>query len=281
MPQALLYLYKRYYKELFKCMPRKYKPISCSKTDIIALRQWADDDASPRLAVRAKIVLKCAEGLQVKDIADELGERPNTVILWRNRFSEGGLGGLLNRPRGSNANKYGTDLNNRILHLIKEAPPDGVTRWTGKTIANELGIPPDVVWRCLRKERIHPADRDQQEDTDPSPEQSAPFMDIPLRITIQEDAYMSKQNNQPSDKMDLEIIARIKGKDGTVIEKKIQLDDAIPNAADFDISTLDGFRRDFDQLEKSILKARNDLSEELAGEYMDTVSKKNRSRKKQ
>ncbi len=263
-------------------MPRKYKPISCSNSDIIILRQWAGDDENPRLAVRAKIVLACADGLQVKDIAAELSERPNTVIQWRNRFSEEGLDGLLNRPRGINANKYGTDLKNQILQLIEEPPPDGASRWTGKAMAKKLGIPPDVVWRFLRKEQMHLTGKMHRENEGPQMEEAIRFMDIPLRLAIREDTNMSKQNNNDSsNNMDLEIIARIKGKDGTIIEKRIQLNDAVPNAADFDISTMDGFKHDFDQLEKSVLKARNDISEELATEYMDVVSKKNRSRKKQ
>lgn len=58
-----------------------------------------------------------------------------------------------------------------------------------------------------------------------------------------------------SENMDLVFIARAIGKDGTVIEKEIRLDDALPNVADFDLSTMEGFRRDFDQLERSILDA--------------------------
>lgn len=68
--------------------------------------------------------------------------------------------------------------------------------------------------------------------------------------------------------MDLVFIARAIGKDGTVIEKEIRLDDALPNVADFDLSTMEGFRRDFDQLERSILDARKQLSEGLTEEYI-------------
>jgi hypothetical protein len=79
--------------------------------------------------------------------------------------------------------------------------------------------------------------------------------------------------------MDLVITARVIGKDGTVIEKEIRLDDAIPNIADFDLETMEGFRRDFDKLERSILDARQQLSSGLTEEYMEKASKKNRRKK--
>lgn len=40
------------------------------------------------------MILGCVEGKQVKDIANELGEGPNTIILWQNRFINKGVEGL-------------------------------------------------------------------------------------------------------------------------------------------------------------------------------------------
>jgi len=67
-------------------MSRRYKPAECSRTDIITLQQIASDDANPRIAVRAQIVLKCAEGPQVKDIAEELNECPIRLCFRRTVF---------------------------------------------------------------------------------------------------------------------------------------------------------------------------------------------------
>ena len=39
------------------------------------------------LARRARMILELAEGKMAKDAAAELGERPNTVILWRDEVS--------------------------------------------------------------------------------------------------------------------------------------------------------------------------------------------------
>jgi transposase len=261
-------------------MPRKYVPIKCSKSDILELRKLSASSHDPRLASRARMVLRCVEGAQIKDIASEMGERPNTVIQWRKRYEAYGIDGLINRPRGANANKYGRDLSQRILEKLNTMPPSGSARWTGTSLSKELGVTPDVIWRFLRRENISLTDLTATYDN-PDLLQAAKIYEVPLRLTLRKDGVMSdKKNTVPaSENMDLVITARVIGKDGTVIEKEIRLDDAIPNIADFDLETMEGFRRDFDKLERSILDARQQLSSGLTEEYMEKASKKNRRKK--
>ena len=250
-------------------MPRKYKPISCSKSDITSLNLLAADQSNPRLALRARIILLCAEGKQVKDIAEELSERPNTVILWRNRFSERGLEGLKNLPRGKNAFRYGNDARDRILSTIKEPPPNGMSRWTGQLLSKELSIPAAVIWRHLREEGISLS-------ASPAPEPAEFDIEIPLQFTFRKERAMNKPSDRNNEMMDLEITAKITASDGTVIEKKVRLADAIPGFDDFDFKTKEGFLRDFDKLERAIIAARDEVSRGIAEEYGEHLSKKNR-----
>mgnify|MGYP002624420624 CR=1 FL=1 len=246
-------------------MGRIPEQVNCSITDRNELLELAHDTTQPRIALRAQMVLQCADGKRIKDIAAEHHERPNTVILWRDRFIRSGVDGLLNKPRGNNANQYGKDLRERILALAATDPPPGNKRWTGVLLSQEMGIPPDVIWRCLRKAGIQLADvnREQENIT----------IVIPIELKARKEISMSKSNSK---KMDLEIVARISGEDGTVIEKVIKMDGALPNVADFDIDTLDGFRKDLDIYEQAMLIARDQLTEGITDEYLKEANKKNK-----
>ena len=51
------------------------------------------------LALRARIVLACAEGIDNKTVATRQRVTPHTVSKWRARFIEHRLDGLLDAPR--------------------------------------------------------------------------------------------------------------------------------------------------------------------------------------
>ena len=55
--------------------------------------------SSQALALRSRIVLKCAEGRANKEVAAECGVSPATVGKWRRRFCELRLDGLSDDPR--------------------------------------------------------------------------------------------------------------------------------------------------------------------------------------
>lgn len=263
-------------------MPRTYKKVDCSKEDIRELHRLSEGDANPRLAMRAKIVLGCIEGKQIKDIAAEFNERPNTVITWRKRFSEQGINGLFNLPRGYSGNRYGSDLKERILIKLRTTPPNGREHWTGNTLSEELGVPPDVIWRCLRKEKIKLADVKPDKISDDTRPGEVKY-DIPPVLSVKEDAYMNDNitdnKTESAERMDLVLTAQVIGKDGSIIQKEIRIEDALPDIRDFDLSTRDGFLRDFHEVEKSMLLARGQLTENLTREYLDAASKKNETKK--
>lgn len=136
-------------------MPRTAQPLQCTGEEITSLKKLVSaHKTEQRLSRRAKIVLMCAEGRQVKDIATELNERPNTVILWRERYREQGINGLNDAPRSGKPIKYGEEFRNRILNKLTEEPPNGLAKWDGAELAKELDVSADAVWRLLRKEGI-------------------------------------------------------------------------------------------------------------------------------
>lgn len=55
--------------------------------------------AEQRMVVRARIVLAAADGEENVKIAERLAVALHTVIKWRKRFFEEGMGGLADRKR--------------------------------------------------------------------------------------------------------------------------------------------------------------------------------------
>jgi transposase len=100
------------------------------------------------------MVLGCIEGKQIKDIAKELGERPNTVITWRDRFNARGLDGLADAKRTGKPIRYGEVFRDKVLSTLSETPPNNLAHWDGPSIAERLSVSVDAVWRLLRREGI-------------------------------------------------------------------------------------------------------------------------------
>ena len=75
------------------------------------------------LALRARIILRCASGVSNLDVADALGVSRLTVGKWRRRFLERGVDGLLDEARPGAPRKI-TDADvERVITLTLESKP--------------------------------------------------------------------------------------------------------------------------------------------------------------
>lgn len=214
------------------------------------------------------MVIMCINGKQVKDIAAELDERPNTVIFWRDRFASNGVSSLGNLPRGRQKIKYGEPFKKRLLQKLDDPPPDGHKRWTGSLLSAELGESIDTVWRYLRIAGIKLTDNQYQKRT-------LPFehtVELSLDLTLKKNDIMAKKKTHENS--DIELIARIKRADGTIIEKTITAEKSIPDIDDFNFGTRDGFLEDLNTFENSMRDARDQLISEIAQSYMSSSKKK-------
>jgi len=71
-----------------------------TETQRAGLEAMVDESAlSGRMRVRARIVLMAADGVSNVEIAETIGVSATTVLSWRRRFVEGGVGALADRPR--------------------------------------------------------------------------------------------------------------------------------------------------------------------------------------
>jgi hypothetical protein len=91
------------------------------------------------LALRARIVLACAQGSQNKEVAAKLGVVEVTVGKWRRRFVAQRLEGLRDEPRpGAPRTIDDARIEAAIVKTLESLPKDA-THWSSRGMAKESG----------------------------------------------------------------------------------------------------------------------------------------------
>lgn len=108
------------------------------------------------LARRARIVLLAAEGLENKQIAQEVKATANTVGLWRNRFAERRFEGLHDEPRPGAPREIGDEAVAEIVRRTLEETPPGATHWSLRSMAAACGHAPSTVHRIWQAFGLQP-----------------------------------------------------------------------------------------------------------------------------
>jgi transposase len=137
-------------------MPRHAPELECSAEDNAGLVAVAKSQTAEARAVeRARIILACLEGKEIQQVAQELGVSIPTVTKWRKRFALWGLRGLQDQPRPGKPVTYDATFRDRVLSLLEQPPPAGMSHWDGPAVAEKLNASVYAVWRVLRREGIY------------------------------------------------------------------------------------------------------------------------------
>ena len=107
-------------------------------------------------ALRARIVLKCAEGLENIAVAEQLGVTNQTVGKWRKRFIKSGIDGLLDEPRVGRPRTVTDDVVERIVDTTLHEDPSVATHWSSRTLAEQIGVTPNAILRVWRAFGLRP-----------------------------------------------------------------------------------------------------------------------------
>jgi transposase len=140
-------------------MPAIAPPLAIDPTDLRTLGQWSRSSGiRAALAERAKILLLAAEGVANAEIARRVGCSRPTVILWRQRYAHRGLDGLGDKPRPGRPQTVRRDRRAEILAATLSPPPEhlGVTHWSSRLLAAELGVSHNTVARVWREYDLKP-----------------------------------------------------------------------------------------------------------------------------
>jgi len=108
------------------------------------------------LALRARIVLACAEGGQNKRVAARLGVDVDTVGKWRRRFAEHRIDGLKDEPRSGAPRTIDDARIEAIIVRTLETLPAGATHWSSRGMARASGLSVSTVQRVWRAFGLQP-----------------------------------------------------------------------------------------------------------------------------
>ena len=107
------------------------------------LENWAKRRSTAQgLALRARIVLACAQGGSNLAVAARLGVNRSTVSTWRARFLARRLG---DEPRpGVPRSITDAQVEEVVIRTLEEVPV-GATHWSKRELARRVGISPTSV----------------------------------------------------------------------------------------------------------------------------------------
>ncbi|MFC5200370.1 IS630 family transposase [Streptomyces kaempferi] len=138
--------------------PGRRKPeLVLSEAERGELARWARRAKTAQfLALRAKIVLRCADGGTNKEIAAELGVSQGTVNRWRSRFIRLRLDGLSDEPRPGRPPTILLDQVEDVLTATLESTPGKDTHWSRASMAKHSGLSKSTIGRIWKKFDLKP-----------------------------------------------------------------------------------------------------------------------------
>jgi len=136
-------------------------PIELSAAERAQLESWTRRRTSAQaLALRARIVLLAADGLNNIEVAARLGVARNTVAKWRTRFLAHRLDGLSDEPRPGRPRTVSDEQVEAVVIKTLETTPKDATHWSTRSMARELGLTQSAVLRIWKAFGLQPHRQD-------------------------------------------------------------------------------------------------------------------------
>lgn len=138
-------------------MGRPIAELTLTDDESSELRGWARRPTTAQAhALRARIILACAEGRSNGEVADDLGVTRQTVGKWRQRFVARRLDGLVDAPRPGAPRTISDEAVERVIATALEQAPKDATHWSTRTMAKETGLSQSSISRIWRAFSLQP-----------------------------------------------------------------------------------------------------------------------------
>lgn len=108
------------------------------------------------MALRSRIVLACAEGLDNKYVAERVGCEAHTVSKWRRRFVERRLDGLGDERRPGRPRTISVDQVEDVVVATLESTPPNATHWTRSKMAERTGLSKTTIGKIWKDFGLKP-----------------------------------------------------------------------------------------------------------------------------
>ncbi len=136
---------------------RPMPPVILDEVEREALVRWVRRPKTAQaLALRARMILGCAEGRSNTTVGADLGVSDETVGKWRSRFLERRLDGLSDEPRSGRPRAVTDDHVERVITLTLETTPKDATHWSTRSMAQRSGLSHNTVSRIWRAFGLQP-----------------------------------------------------------------------------------------------------------------------------
>jgi transposase len=108
------------------------------------------------IALRARIVLSCTDGMENKAVAAQLRTSQQTVSKWRARFVTDRLDGLLDALRPGAPRSIADAQVDAVIAKTLESVPANATHWSTRMMAREMALSQTAVTRIWRAFGLQP-----------------------------------------------------------------------------------------------------------------------------
>lgn len=137
---------------------RKAVSIELTDQQRVALTKLANGRRTQvRVAMRARVVLAAARGLENQAIAEDLDINRETVARWRSRCAECGVESIMkDYPRGGRKPSARSKVESEIIRVTTQEKPENATHWSTRTLAEELGVTQSMIYRVWKSNGLKP-----------------------------------------------------------------------------------------------------------------------------
>jgi transposase len=108
------------------------------------------------MAMRARIVLGCSDGLSNGEVAKRLRITGATVCKWRERFRVDRLEGILDEPRPGAPRSITDAQVEEVITTTLESMPANSTHWSTRLMAQKTGLSQSAIVRIWRAFGLQP-----------------------------------------------------------------------------------------------------------------------------